>query len=171
MAFKNPQDFIASCTTIINGKLADYLVNGVEYTKIDEWYKMELFDQIYTYDRHVVEAGKTIYDGVVCDSDLEKTFAKNLDGNDCIRLFVKLPRGFTVDTPVGTYNPDWAIVRDERDQFGEVKETVYLVAETKGSVDPDALRGIEKRKIHCGERHFGAIGVKYKVTTDVLGLG
>jgi len=170
LIFNNPQEFIASCITIINSKLADCLVNGVEYTKIDEWYEMELFDQIDTYECHVVEVDKTIYSGVVCESNVEKNFAKKLDGEVAIRLFVKLPRWFTVDTPIGTYNPDWAIVRDERDEFGEVHETVYLVAETKGSTDPDDLRDAEKRKITCGKRHFGAIGVEYKLATDVSEL-
>lgn len=170
LAFRNPQEFIASCTTIIRGTLADYLANGVEYTKIDEWYEMELFGEIDTYKRHVVEAGKTIYNGVVCDSDVERNFARNLDGEDNIRLFVKLPRWFTVDTPIGTYNPDWAIVKDEKDELGVVQETVYLVAETKGSADPDALRDIEKRKVRCGGRHFESIGVDYKVVTDVSDL-
>ena len=170
LAFRNPQEFAASCTTIIRSTLADYLANGVEYTKIDEWYEMDLFGKVDAYKRHVVEAGKTIYDGVVCDSDVERNFARNLDGEDNVRLFVKLPRWFTVDTPIGTYNPDWAIVKDKKDELGAVKETVYLVAETKGSADPDALRGTEKRKIRCGGKHFESIGVDYRVATDVSEL-
>ena len=170
LVFNNPQEFVMSCTTIIKERLADFLVNGVEYNKIDEWYRMSLFDDIETYKSYVVNANKSIYDGVVCDSDVEKTFAQDLENRNDIKLFVKLPRWFVVDTPIGTYNPDWAIVKDDVDELGYSRETFYLVAETKGSTNSVDLRDNEKRKIMCGQRHFKAVGVEYKVTTNASNL-
>jgi len=81
---------------------------------------------------------------------------------DAVKLFVKLPGWFTVPTPIGTYNPDWAIVFVVRDAFGEARETLYLVRETKGGLDPDARRGIETMKIACAKAHFALLDVDYR---------
>lgn len=165
LVFNNPQEFVTSCTTIIKEKLADFLVNGVEYIKVNEWYRMELFGDINTYRSCVVDAEKSIYSAVACDSDVEKTFAEELEKMKNVKFFVKLPNWFIVETPIGKYNPDWAIVIDDTDEYGNVSDVLYIVAETKGSLDWKNLRDVEKRKIRCGERHFTAINTKYKVVT------
>ncbi|MDQ3513819.1 MAG: hypothetical protein M3462_09185 [Chloroflexota bacterium] len=94
-------------------------------------------------------------------SPVEQDFARDCDANERVRFFVKLPKTFTVDTPIGTYNPGWAIaVTDD-------PERLYLVSETKGTVDKDALRGSEERKIACAIAHLRALGVGYGVATTL----
>ncbi len=173
LIFKNPQEFIASCTLIIKEELANFLINGIEYKQIkgEDWYKMELFEDIETYENMIVKVDKTIYDdGIIFDSKVEKDFAKELDQQDNrIKLFIKLPRWFVVSTPIGDYNPDWAIVKDDKDAHGNTQETLYFVTETKGA-DITNLRPTEKRKIKCGEKHFESIGVPYKVVNTINDL-
>jgi len=104
---------------------------------------------------------KTIYDGTIWDSEGERNFAKELEESDKVKLFVKLPRWFVVDTPVGEYNPDWAVVLEERDTQGKIKEKLYLVRETKFVSNLDNLRPSEKHKIKCAEKHFKTIDVNF----------
>jgi type III restriction enzyme len=99
-----------------------------------------------------LQVQKSIYDYVVYESEVEREFARRLDQRNDIRLFVKLPDWFKVETPVGTYNPDWAIVKHD-------EEIVYLVRETKGTKDFLKLRTTEADKVRCGQRHFEALGV------------
>ena len=103
-----------------------------------------------------LQVNKSLYEYVAYDSQVEREFARRLDQRDDIRLVVKLPAWFTIDTPVGTYNPDWAIVKQEAD-------TLYLVRETKGTRDFLNLRNAERDKVICGERHFDALGVPFAV--------
>lgn len=103
--------------------------------------------------------GKSTYDFVEYDSEIERTFAKRLNERGDIRLFVKLPRWFEVDTPVGKYNPDWAIVKHD-------STTVYLVRETKGSRDFRKLRTTEADKVRCGEKHFDELGVPFDIVVS-----
>jgi len=100
--------------------------------------------------------GKSMYEYVAYDSEVERAFAKRLDEREDIRLFVKLPDWFRVQTPVGEYNPDWAIVKHDG-------EAVYLIRETKGTRDFLKLRSIEADKVRCGVKHFAALGVEFKV--------
>ena len=102
------------------------------------------------------KVNKSVYEHVVYDSEIEREFARKLDERDDIKLFVKLPRWFEIDTPVGKYNPDWAIVKN-----GE--ERVYLVRETKGTRDYLKLRTSEADKVRCGQKHFESIGVPFAV--------
>ena len=102
------------------------------------------------------QVGKSVYEYVVYDSEIERAFAKRLDEREDIRLFVKLPRWFEIDTPVGKYNPDWAIVKHE-------DQTLYLVRETKGTRDFLKLRTSEADKVRCGQRHFEALGVPFDI--------
>ena len=106
---------------------------------------------------------KTVADYVEHQSAVEARFAEQCDLNDRVRFFVKLPRWFTVDTPIGPYNPDWAV---HLEQEG-AEPTLYLVQETKGALDTEALRTSEARKIACGHKHFAAIGVKYAVAISL----
>jgi type III restriction enzyme len=112
-------------------------------------------------DKNAIETKKHIYDHLITDSNVEREFAKELEGHKEVSIYAKLPKGFFINTPVGNYNPDWAIVFDEKD----VKH-VYFIAETKGSLDSLEFREVEKAKIECAKKHFSAISdntVKYDV--------
>jgi len=151
------------------------------HRKTDSWQgetTMKTFDSIeealtYTVEtvmpqNHVyimVPVERSIYDYIVCDSATERAFVAALEYLEAVRLYLKLPNWFKVPTPIGNYNPDWVIVLEDRDQFGDTggKPFMYLVRETKSKpVGPD-LREAEQEKVHCGERHFkGALGVDFK---------
>ena len=166
LIFNDPQTFMSSCIIIIQEKLADMLVNGIKYLQIDDWYKMDLFDDIKTYKNMIVQANKTIYDdGAIADSDVERGFAEALDSEPNVKLFIKLPRWFTVPTPIGKYNPDWAIVMDDTNQFANIQGKMYFVTETKGTTNMDELRGSEKRKIQCAQKHFKSLSVAYIIAS------
>ena len=105
------------------------------------------------------------------NSEVEKQFVEGLEERDDIKLYLKLPAFFTVPTPIGNYNPDWAIVKEDIDEHGEPtgKENLYLVRETKSTTDSEELRLREERKINCGTRHFrDALSVDYKVVTSAI---
>ena len=109
----------------------------------------------------------SIYDHIVWQSEIEKKFVEKLKKRKDVRLFIKLPSWFKVATPVGQYNPDWGLVMEEVDAFGDRGPLLYLVRETKSTTVADELRGTENQKIHCAERHFGgALGVDYRVITS-----
>jgi len=164
LIFKNPQEFTQSVSLIIKEKLKEFLMNGIRYIELKEFWKMELFEDMDAYDEYVIPDynDKTIYDGVIWDSEGEKDFAKQLEESDKVKLFVKLPQWFVVETPVGEYNPDWAVVLEERNTQGEVREKLYLVRETKFVTSLDNLRPSEKHKIKCAEEHFKTINVNFK---------
>jgi type III restriction enzyme len=160
----NPQKFMDQAATILKYELHRLLVDGIKYDRIDgvsaeaEWemvlFKNEELVNVLT----ALQVKKSIYDYVVYDSEVEREFAQKLDQRVDIRLFVKLPDWFKVETPVGTYNPDWAIVKHH-------DETLYLVRETKGTKDFLKLRTTEADKVRCGQRHFDALGVSFAVAT------
>jgi len=157
---RNPQEFAAVATRIIKRHLAEQLVRGIEYEKIGEWYEMELLDQSFDGWREYLEpADKSYYEQVKWDSGPELAFVRGLEAREDILLYVKLPHWFTVRTPVGDYNPDWAIVMRNPEPGGE--PLLYLVRETKGTTDLDDLHPDERRKIQCGRKHF----------CDALGMG
>jgi len=170
-ALDNPHGFATETVRIIKEKLADQLVDGIQYERINEWYEMSQFEaEIESWEQYLVPAERSVYDHVVWDSEVERRFAEELDRREDVRLFLKLPSWFTVPTPIGEYNPDWAIVMEDRDEHGEPtgKPLLYLVRETKDTTDRSRLRADERRKIECGERHFrGALGVNYEVVTSV----
>jgi type III restriction enzyme len=103
---------------------------------------------------------RTPYNYVAFDSEVEREIAEKLDSNERVKFFCKLPRWFVVPTPLGDYNPDWALVLEN-------DEKLYLVRETKSTHDRDKLRETENKKVDCGRAHFGALGVKYKVATNI----
>jgi len=176
-ALDNPHEFATVAVGIVKNKLADQLVDGIKYQKIDEFYDQTLFkeeiDNVWRDYLVPSEAiggvgGTHLYDGVPFDSEIEKTFAQDLEKRADIKLYIKLPHWFTVTTPIGEYNPDWAIVMENPEGGADL---LYLVRETKGSLNLDELRPDEKRKILCGQSHFrGALGVDYKVVTDAAQL-
>ena len=167
-ALYNAPEFAQVVTNLIKKKIMDQLIDGIKYQKIGEAYEMRQFDyQIESWKACMVPAPRSLYNYVIWDSDVEKRFVEDLENRNDIKLYVKLPAFFTVPTPVGTYNPDWAIVKEDRDAHKNLRETLYLVAETKSTTDLTELRRREERKIRCGEKHFGdALDVDYKVVAS-----
>lgn len=173
-AIDNPFEFASVASRVLKEKLADHLVNGIQYEKVSEWYEMtQLVDSFETWENYVVPAKKGVYDQVEFDSEIEKSFVKGLENNEQVRMYIKLPSWFKVKTPVGYYNPDWAIVWEDRDQHGKPngKPLIYLVRETKDTANLGKLRPDELRKMKCGEKHFkGALGVDFKVVKSASEL-
>ena len=158
----NPHEFAAAAARIIKETLADHLVSGIQYERINEWYEMSLFEtEFQSWEDHLAPAEKSVYDHVEFDSKVECNFVKAMDRREDIHLYIKLPSWFTAPTPVGKYNPDWAIVMDDpKDSDGK---KLYLVRETKGEGE---LRPTERRKTECGAKHFeGALDISYRVVT------
>lgn len=153
----NPQQFIDLAAEAINRAKRLALVDGIRYRKLGSghYYAQELFQQeeLLGYLKNTLEVQKSVYDRVVYDSaGIERNFALDLEANESVRLYAKLPGWFKVPTPLGSYNPDWAVLIDESG-----REKLYFVVETKGSTWWDDLRHQEGAKIKCGEKHFEAI--------------
>ena len=167
-ALDNPQEFALHAARIVREKAIDQLVEGIQYFKDGTWYDMtEWVEEEETVSERLIPVENSIYDHIVVQSDTEKRFVEELKKRNDVRLFVKLPSWFKVRTPVGQYNPDWGLVMDDVDAFGEHGPLLYLVRETKSTTVASELRGAENQKNHCGERHFvGALGVDYRVITS-----
>ncbi|MFI2703797.1 restriction endonuclease [Cellulosimicrobium composti] len=159
----NPNDFIAMAKRVLKAELGALLVDGVQYERIagsvyelrelqkdGEEEKERFLDQMYK----VQHTQKTDFDYVVFDSDVERQFAELLDSREDIKLFMKLPAKFKIDTPVGPYNPDWAIIKQE-----DGEDRIYMIRETKSTLDDSKLRPTELAKIKSAKRHFEAIGI------------
>jgi type III restriction enzyme len=174
-AVDNPHEFASTAVRIIKAKLADMLVDGIRYEKIDAWYEATQFEaEVEAWADYLVPAKRaSMYDRVLFESEIERNFVEGLDKRSDVRLYVKLPKWFTVPTPVGEYNPDWAIVMEPRDRVGEpTGETLlYLVRETKDPGWPDNAREEEKRKVRCGTVHFrDALDVQFRVVSNASEL-
>src|SRR5207247_4197040 len=135
----------------------------------EHYYAQELFEkeELTGYLKNLLASRKSVYEHVVYDSDPEAAFAEELEKNNAIKVYAKLPGWFTVPTPLGTYNPDWAVLVD---QSGA--QRLYFVVETKSSLFTDDLRDKESAKIECGKAHFQALAVgenpaKYVVARSV----
>lgn len=168
---RNPQQFIELAGKAINQCKQRALVGGIRYRKIGDgsYYAQELFakEELTGYVRNMLDVGKSVYEKVVYESDVERDFADQLEKNQNIKVYAKLPGWFTVPTPLGSYNPDWAILMQS-----DEGERLYLVVETKGTPFLDGLRVTEAGKIACGEAHFKALEVQderptYRVATSV----
>ncbi|MCL5056164.1 MAG: DEAD/DEAH box helicase family protein [Firmicutes bacterium] len=163
--FNDPQRFLDRVAGIINNALNRMIVDGIKYERIigagtdAEWEMMRFKNEELINYLNALPVKKSVYDYVVYDSEVEREFAEKLDQRDDIKLFVKLPNWFKIETPVGEYNPDWAIVKHN-------DETVYMVRETKGTKDFMQLRNSERDKVFCGQRHFEALNVSFKVVTS-----
>ncbi len=168
-AMENPQAFATAAVRVLKEKLADHLVSGIQYEKISAWYEMtQLEAELESWKDYLVPSKHSVYDQVLTDSEVEREFVQGLESRADVKLYLKLPGWFTVPTPVGEYNPDWAIVMEEHDEHGEPtgKPLLYLVRETKGEGWPNNARPEERRKVACGEKHFrGALGVDFRVVT------
>lgn len=155
---RNPQAFIEIAGEVINRTKRLALVDGIKYQQIgaESYYAQELFQQeeLMGYLRNMLkDATKSVFEHVVYDSGgVERTFAEQLEKNESVKIYAKLPAWFKVPTPLGTYNPDWAVLVEVS---GE--ERLYFVVETKGSLFTDDLRDNEAAKIACGEAHFKAL--------------
>lgn len=173
-ALGNPQEFAVEAVRILKEALADQLATGIQYEKTGEWYEMHEFDdQIASWQDYLVPTERSVYEHVEFDSEVEHRFVLDLEKRDDVRLYVKLPSWFTVRTPVGEYNPDWAIVMEDRDPHGKrtQKPLLYLVRETKDQKWLKNARANEKRKVACGERHFeGALKVNFRVVSSAAEL-
>jgi len=158
--FNNPDRFVIEASKIIKQELVKTYVEQVSYEVTSDSYKAEEFKTIESYEDSTLPVTRSIYDAIVHDSDVEKNFALNLEQDERIKLFIKMPNWYKVETPVGSYNPDWAIVTTRRDLEGKESEKVYFVIETKGDVNN--LRPTEKAKIESAKKHFDVIHVNYQ---------
>ncbi|MBN0862594.1 DEAD/DEAH box helicase family protein [Pseudomonas aeruginosa] len=156
---RNPQQFIELTAETINRCKRLALVDGIKYQKLGDQhiYAQELFEkeELTGYLKNMLQdTRKSIYEHVVYDSTTERDFADELEKNEAIKLYAKLPGWFKVPTPLGTYNPDWAVLVEE-----DGTQHLYFVVETKSSLFTDDLRDKESAKIECGKAHFTALGV------------
>ena len=161
----NPEEFIIKASNLINEQKATVIIQHITYNKLDAVYDTTIFTEPTMKGRlgvNAMPANKHLYDHILYDSTNERDFAKELDVRNEVAVYVKLPKGFYISTPVGKYNPDWAIAFYE----GKVKH-IYFVAETKGSMSSMQLRMIEDAKIHCAREHFKAIS-SINVVYDVI---
>ncbi|MHB1439987.1 MAG: restriction endonuclease [Cuniculiplasma sp.] len=166
--FNNPREYIDLANKKIKEILTGYLTKGIRYIEIGEQWEMKLFENMDSYEEYVYRLDKNncIYDGVIFDSENEKCFAQKLNDDPRIKLFIKLPNWFVVETPIGTYNPDWAIVLEDQKISGEKKPKVYLVRETKFVENLDNLRPSETNKISRAKEHFKTIDVNFEPITS-----
>ncbi len=158
----NPQKFMDAVAGILKQQLRKLMIDGIKYVKLEgEEFSMSLFEEkeIISYLNNRLEVKNSIYDAVVYDSEIEREFAEKLDKRQDIKLFVKLPDWFKIETPLGTYNPDWAILRHDN-------SVLYLVRETKSTKNFEKLRHSEADKVRCGRKHFDALNVDFDVVTS-----
>lgn len=168
---KNPEHFISEASRIIAEQKASMVIERLAYDEVDERYGVDIFTAGQTgrdFSRATAKLKNHVYDYAITDSDIERDFVKALDASSEVVVYAKLPRGFLIPTPVGDYNPDWAISF----KAGSVRH-IHFVAETKGTMSSMKLREIEKAKIECARKFFDEIGkritencVRYDVVTD-----
>jgi type III restriction enzyme len=169
---RNPQQFIEIAADAINRCKRLALVDGIKYQRLGEeqFFAQELFEQeeLTGYLKNMLmDTSKSIYEHVVYDSNTERDFADELEKNNAIKVYAKLPGWFKVPTPLGSYNPDWAVLVEQ-----DGAERLYFVVETKSSLFTDDLRDKESAKIECGKAHFKTLAVgenpaKYVVARTV----
>lgn len=157
---QNPEQFITEASRLINEQKATVIVEHLTYDPLDQSYESSVFTENQTA-QDLSKAGgklkKSVYEYVVTDSKVERSFVEKLDVSDEVVVYSKLPRGFFIPTPVGDYNPDWAIAF--RDDATRIKH-VYFVAETKGSMSTLQLKGVENAKIECARKFFASLNDK-----------
>ena len=168
---RNPQQFIELAAQAVNRCKRQALVDGIKYQRLgdESYYAQELFEkeELTGYLKNMLDAAKSVYEQVVHESGIEAGFADQLEKNTAVKVYAKLPGWFTVPTPLGSYNPDWAVLIDS-----DEGERLYFVVETKGSLFAGDLHGTESAKIKCGKAHFNALKVeespaRYEVATSV----
>ena len=171
---RNPQKFIELASQCINRCKRRALVDGIKYQRLgsEYYYAQDRFanEELTGYLRNMLEVSKSVYDSVVYESSVESRFADQLEKHNEVKLYTKLPGWFTVPTPLGSYNPDWAVLIDSKKG-----ERLYLVVETKSSLDLENLRVSESAKIECGKAHFKALAhtespARYQIASSVEDL-
>lgn len=169
----NPQAFMTAIAKQISQALHDQILDGIRYDKVPgQHWEMSRIEKeaekgIIRYLSNLYQVRnreKTLFDAIEFESEVERKFAFDLDNNENVRLFVKLPGWFRIETPIGPYNPDWAFV-------AEREEKLYFVRETKGALVSAELREKENRKIACGRKHFNALGVDFDVVSSLEEAG
>lgn len=175
---RNPQAFIELVAEAINRCKRLAVVDGIKYRRLgdEHYYAQELFEreELTGYLKNLLDAEKGVYEQVVYDSDIERTFGDQLEKNAAVKVYAKLPGWFTVPTPLGNYNPDWAVLVEE-----DGADRLFFVVETKSGLFTDDLRDKERAKIECGEAHFEALEVREapaqyvvaRTVDDVLNAG
>ncbi|MCL2190229.1 MAG: DEAD/DEAH box helicase family protein [Defluviitaleaceae bacterium] len=153
----NPQAFTEKAMEIITRNRHALAVDGISYIKLagEEYYAQQIFtdEELQAYlDHDALAVNHSLYDHMVYDSGVESRFAQSLDNDPDVKLFFKIPSRFTIDTPIGTYNPDWAVYLEHN---GDKK--LYFIIETKGTTTPSLLRTPEQQKLKCGIAHFTAL--------------
>lgn len=168
----NPQKYMEAVVQILRKNIRRMMLDGVKYERAEgmEYYKQEIFEEGELkgdLNINVIDASKSIYDKIVYDSNIEKAFAERLEKDEDVKLYAKLPGKFLIETPIGDYNPDWAVLIEKNGI-----EKLYFVIETKGTTDEEQLRFIEGAKIACGRKHFAALEteIQYHVTDDYFKL-
>ena len=163
----NPQKFIEAAIDILNNQMRLHIIDGIQYKKIEngDFYSQELFEneELFGYlKNNLKESNKSPYEYVVYDSKVESTMATKFEESENIPVYAKLPNWFKIDTPLGTYNPDWAILYKD-----EYEERLFFVVESKGSSSLLDLRPKEAAKIKCGKKHFKSLGSNMIVAKDM----
>ena len=167
---RNPQTYMMEAARIINAAKRMAMVDGIKYEKLvgDEVYDQSLFikEEIETYSDNIVPVSdnRSPYDHIIVDSSVEREFAEACEQDTNVKFYIKLPSEFKIKTPLGMYNPDWALALEK-----DGKDHLYFIVETKGSVASEDLRPTELAKIRCGEKHFAAIetGITFKKATNL----
>lgn len=168
---RNPQVFIELTAEAINRCKRLAVVDGIRYQRLgdEHYYAQELFEQeeLTGYLRNLLDASKAVYEQVIYDSETERSFGDQLENNSAVKVYAKLPGWFTVPTPLGSYNPDWALLIEQ-----DGSEKLYFVVETKSGLFADDLRDKERAKIECGKAHFQALGgsdraAHYEIATSL----
>lgn len=153
---RNPQQFIDLTAEVVNRSKRLALVDGIKYQRVgdDDYYAQQLFEteELTGYLKSMIDVNKSVHEQVIYDSGTEHDFAVQLERNESIKLYAKLPSWFKIPTPLGTYNPDWAVLVDT-----DGTEQLYFVVETKSSLFTDDLRDKESAKIKCGKAHFSEL--------------
>ncbi|PKP59466.1 DEAD/DEAH box helicase [Candidatus Atribacteria bacterium HGW-Atribacteria-1] len=157
LLFLNPQKYLEKIVEVIKECKKEFEVKGIQYIDLKESYDIgRLNEEVSSYNKYVIKVQKSIYNGVIKDSDIEGEFAKALDKDSRIKLFVKLPDWYEIETPAGNYIPDWAIVT-ERVENGQMGEKIYFVVETKGINNIYELKASERFKIESAKKRFKLI--------------
>lgn len=166
---ENPVDWATKAVAIIKQKLSEQLRSGIIYYKIDDAYSVTQFAPfIEAWAEHIVPVRRSAYDGVIVDSEVERKFATDLERREDVVFYLKLPDWFRIPTPIGNYNPDWAIAMRDPNVAKDKEPMLFLVAETKGTPNVAQLRfQSEGFKIEYARHHFlDALGVFYKVVSE-----
>jgi|AntRauTorcE11897_2_1112592.scaffolds.fasta_scaffold00004_173 type III restriction enzyme len=164
---KNPHEYRVTAREIIDAVKTDAVIENIEYERIGAAHPTDIISEVETYADNTVDVDKSVYDKVVYDSDGERRFARRLDRDDSVVLFIKLPRAYHLPTPIGQYNPDWAVLFEKETPVrtdGDDRR-LYLIRETKFGTADD-LRPSEATKIECARAHYDALDVDFDLATD-----